>query len=155
MTETPTPHAEPTNSTFDRDIDDALFLANARTIAGTSMGIQPNSEARDHTPEANSPQGKKVLTKIAGGALALAAAAGVGTALGQIDSAPIERSTETTTITVENGDGLQSIAAQVPGSEKYDIRDVTDSIATDPANIDVLKDGLQPGESVTVPIEFK
>lgn len=66
-----------------------------------------------------------------------------------------EFSPESTTYVVQPGDGLQHAAEAVIGSEDVDIRDVIEHISVDPANIGALKDGLQPAESITIPLSVQ
>ena len=68
---------------------------------------------------------------------------------------PATFSEETTTYTVQPGDGLFSAAAQVEGIETIDMRDAVEHIDSDPANIDVLSDGLQPGEQLIIPVSVE
>jgi len=61
-----------------------------------------------------------------------------------------EFSKETTTYTVGQGDGVFDAAQEIEG-----LRDMNYGIShikADPANIDVLKDGLQPGEQLVIPV---
>ncbi len=58
-------------------------------------------------------------------------------------------SEETTTTTVEHGQGLYDVVENIDGIETIDRRDAVDHVANLPENQEVLKDGLQPGESVT------
>lgn len=78
-------------------------------------------------------------------------AGGLGAIAGNAMAAP-DFSEETTTYTVEQGDGLYDAAHDILGSNTIDMRDAVEHISTDPANIDVLKDGLQPGEQLVIPI---
>lgn len=64
-----------------------------------------------------------------------------------------EFSEETTVYTVQEGEGISAAAQHVKGDR--DIRDAVDYIAADPANIDVLKDGLQPGEQLVIPVSVE
>lgn len=76
--------------------------------------------------------------------------------LGEALDDSVEFSPETTTFVAEAGDGVWDAAEQVIGSEKLNnLHVVVDHIAQDPANIDVLKDGLQQGESLVIPVEVK
>lgn len=68
---------------------------------------------------------------------------------------PIDYSQETTTITAEPGDGLYNIAARIPGSEQVPQDLLVDHIARDPANIEILENGLQVDDAVTVSVSVK
>lgn len=52
---------------------------------------------------------------------------------------------------VEPGDGILNAAEHIKGIDSIDPRDAVQHISVDPANIDVLKDGLQPGEVLEIP----
>lgn len=153
---TPTTPDENFQDIFDMQAADA----SRRMLLGEKASYDHQAVEEQNKNEVKALEDKherehKLGTKVMGGVAAVAFAAGAVSLAVEAGSTTPERSEETTTITVMPGDGLQAIAEQVPGSNKYDVRDTTDSIAGDPANIDVLKDGLQPGESITVPIEFK
>lgn len=64
-------------------------------------------------------------------------------------------SEQTTTYTVEPGDGVFKAAEQIEGINTVDIRDAVDYIQADPANAEVLKDGLQPNEQLIIPVSVK
>lgn len=89
----------------------------------------------------------------------IAATAGVllatGAAIGGIanEYKTPEFSEETTTYTIQEGEGLSAAAQHVQGDR--DIRDAIAHIEADPANIDVLKDGLQPGEQLIIPVSVE
>lgn len=62
---------------------------------------------------------------------------------------------ETTTITVNQGDDLWKIAESIPGHEHAGTDDIIAHIKADPANIDILQSStLQPGMTITIPIEI-
>lgn len=63
-------------------------------------------------------------------------------------------SKEMTLVAAINGDSIFSIANKIPGHKTVDIRDAADYISTRPVNIDVLKDGLQSGEQIEVPVSI-
>jgi hypothetical protein len=56
---------------------------------------------------------------------------------------------------VGNGDGLYDAASTVKGIDTVDVREVTSHIENMSENKTVLKDGLQPGEVLTVPDSVK
>ena len=86
---------------------------------------------------------------IAGAAAGVTLAVG-GPAIVENFKAP-EFSESSTEYVVRDGDGIQVAAEQIEGIESIDVREAIDHIAVDPANIDVLKDGLQPGEILVIP----
>ncbi|HEU4830883.1 MAG TPA: hypothetical protein VFS65_01785 [Candidatus Saccharimonadales bacterium] len=59
-------------------------------------------------------------------------------------------SAETMTYTVESGDGLLDAAAEIDGLG--DDREGVTYIENMPENQDALSDGLQPGETIIIPI---
>ncbi len=163
-TETPTPPQTPESSNkLDADIDESLMLANqageqARFDAQTDESIDLSRQAREAAgrvsgidtvrPNHTLRNTTAVLTLAASAGLLIAA-----DQAGQAMNAP--KPEGETTITVEGGDTLDGIIAGIPGSGKYDVNEMELGIEGNPANIDVLKDGLQPGESLVVPIEYK
>jgi hypothetical protein len=56
-----------------------------------------------------------------------------------------------TSVTIEPNGSVSSETADILGINKVDAREIEQRISVDPANIDVLKDGLQPGEKLVVP----
>jgi hypothetical protein len=56
-----------------------------------------------------------------------------------------------TSVTIEPNGSVSSETADIIGINKVDAREIEQRISVDPANIDVLKDGLQPGEKLVVP----
>ncbi len=105
--------------------------------------------SRQETPVQTRPS--RGVTAVVGATL-VASAVGVGVAAHEATKAP-EFSEETTTYTVDQGDGMYDAAEEVKGVE--DVRDAIDHIQADPANIDVLKDGLQPGEQLVIPVSVE
>jgi len=85
----------------------------------------------------------------------LAVTAGVGAFMYAAHEAVEEPtfSEETTTYTIQQGEGLFAAAQHVEGVR--DLRDAVAHIQGDPANIDVLKDGLQPGEQLVIPVSVE
>ena len=170
MTETLTP--QNTQSEFDKQTDEALALANggvheaqlplisdeefSNNISSAAqrsveVPIQEEQDAAQEVPvnHGKTNTAKRVIAGVAGVALAGGAVAAVAETF-----KPAEFEGKTTYI-VEDGDGLQNAAEQIAGIETVDMRDGIDSIQGDPANIDVLKDGLQPGEILQIPLEVK
>lgn len=158
MNETQTP-LEPTPQEQPDQFDDILAMQapdvarrlieqqEPYTREATVGGIQ------DPTQE----QGKKSRNFAKTAAILTAVALPAG-ALGAVTANALkapEFSEETTTYTVEPGDGLINVAQEIKGVETVRMNDTLDSIAGDPANIDVLKDGLQPGEQIVIPVSVK
>lgn len=92
----------------------------------------------------------KVATGVAAG-VALTVGAGL---VVKATSAP-EFSDTTTEYTVQSGDGLYDAAEAIKGSDSINLNDAVDHISADPANITALQDGLQPGETIVIPVEVK
>lgn len=124
--------------------DEALMLANARSSAARLL------EAPEQPKKLNA---KNTLIKASVGIGLGASAIAGGVALSE--ALTPDPSQEKTTYVVQPGEGLYDVAESIPGAEQLDQRDVINNIATDPANIEALKDGLQPGESIVVPTEYK
>ena len=93
------------------------------------------------------------LRNIATGAALTGAIVGGGIAVDQMQQPKF--SEETTTFTADPGEGLYDAAEEVIGSEQFDQRDIVSHIESLPVNIDPLKDGLQAGESITIPVEVE
>ncbi len=130
--------------------------AAARTVdVDTSSPVYaiPAAEAAPASRETASARVRRSRGAVAA-ALTVAVAAG-GVAVTHDALAAPEFSEETTTYTVQPGDGLYDAAEDILGSDSIDTRDAVDYISADPANIDVLKDGLQPGEQIVIPISVE
>ena len=130
-------------------------LAAQRLIEGPSQPQLPAAEAQqDRAPSARVQRNRRIARNIVGGVVATGAAAaltvGVASAL-----APADFSEEKTTWTAESGDSLYDAAEDILGIDGVDKRDAVDFIQGDPANIDVLKDGLQQGEQLVIPVSVE
>lgn len=89
---------------------------------------------------------------VAAGVIATTAVVGAGAGVYAASSNQGPHFSEKTAeYVVQDGDGLYDAAEQIKGIDSVDIRDAVDHIQVDPANIDVLKDGLQPGEVLEIP----
>lgn len=86
--------------------------------------------------------------------LTVGSVVGLGLAFHEATKMP-EFSENTTTYTVQNGDGLQNAAEEVEGSNTVRIKDVEYHIAQLPENKDTLSGGLQPGEQLIIPESIK
>tara|TARA_B100000678_G_C18099577_1_gene458208 strand:- start:230 stop:721 length:492 start_codon:yes stop_codon:yes gene_type:complete len=124
--------------------EEAILVTNARDAASRLLQApeQPKRLGAANT-----------LVRVGVGLGLGASAIAGGVAVG--DAITPDASTEKKTYVVQPGDGLYDVANSIPGADKLDQRDVIDSIASDPANISALKDGLQPGETLVVPVEYK
>lgn len=104
-------------------------------------------------PEPATPAERKHSLKraaIAGATTVGLAATGVAT-LEHFKREPVF-SQETTTYTLQEGDSRWDAAQAIEGSDKIDMRDAVHYIEVNPANIDVLRGGLQPGEQLVIPV---
>jgi hypothetical protein len=141
----------------DLDMFNDWTAAAQRTVgidtASPTYAIPSTAEAPDSQPK---PAKREVSPRVRRnrGLVAKGAAAVAGTALlaGAMNMAlaPDEFSEETTTYSAEPGDGVWDAAEQIQGS--FDMQDAVAHISADPANIDVLKDGLQQGEQLVIPV---
>jgi hypothetical protein len=138
---------------FDDNLDMAANLAAKRMISET-----PVTPVEATTPPIwdnggdVKPDHSRRNAVILGGVGALLIAGGIDKA---VDLHAPDYSEETTTYTIsEDNDGLYEAAESIPGSETVNTGDIVSHISTDPANIDVLKDGLQRGEQIVVPISI-
>ena len=133
-------------SLIDESFDDAIAL-QARDI-GKRLTEEPVAE----TPKTNHIVRN---TLFATGAVATATAGMLGlNAMGNETESVPTFSEETTTYTVQPNDGLEKIVNTIPGIDTVDKRDAEHYVSVDPANIDVLKDGLHPGEQLVVPVSI-
>lgn len=159
---------------------DDLLLAGEQAVAMSTPYNSPEAEAARRlieqqrtTPEVPTPekayeQGyakgtkdgfeagrrKGVKAGVAGTVLTgLTVAGAAGVAAYEAKTAAPEFSEQTTTYTVEPGDGVFDAAQEIKGLR--DIRDGIAHIEADPANIDVLEDGLQPGEQLVIPVSVE
>ena len=123
--------------------DEALYLANLHNAADRIVAEpdEPTAKEKPHTV-------RNAL--LATGAVAAALAGGAAV---NAEMQP-HSSDDKTRYIVEPGDTLWEIVGTIPGAEKFDQNDLMNIVKNDPANIDILKDGLQPGETITVPIKF-
>lgn len=114
--------------------DSTYTLRNERRI----------SQERSHNIRAH-------LLPIVGSVALVGAFAPVAAHLIDVNQHPIEYAPDTTSHVATSGESPWSIAEEVPGSDTVPLDVLTSHIMQDPANIAVLKDGLQPGEQLVVP----
>lgn len=136
-------------------LDDALAIqaidAGRRLIeVAPTKSVTLDEELRTIAP---SNTNKNKLIAFGAGVAAVAAIGGFSTIASAGQQVPTF-SEETTTYPVELNDGPYDIAESIPGIDTIDIRDAVDHITVDPANTEVFKDGLQPGEQVVVPVSI-
>lgn len=142
----------PQKDDFDTHFDSILEMQESSRAA--QRLLEPSSEPE--TPLLEAHEQKKLpstIKKIAAGALITAGSIGGIAAAGNALAGPdISVSEETTTYTVPDGGGLWDAAQAVENHETVDTRDLIEEIKNHPANISVLEDGLQAGESITIPV---
>ena len=63
-------------------------------------------------------------------------------------------SEQTNRYIVQDGDGIYDAAESISGIDTVDVRDAVSHITSEPLNIDVLKDGLQAGDQLVVPVSI-
>lgn len=98
------------------------------------------------------------LTRRGRGVLAVLGTAGMAGLIAFLapeGASPADYSQQKEIVQVEPGQGLLDVAHHVEGSDHVDIRDVTEYIKEMPENTEALKDGLQAGEHVTIPVSVK
>ena len=146
----PTEHEPLQTTLFDEAIEMQEKDAARRILDDSSAEIiefpQQNLNQKDSSFEFSKKQ------KTAAVVAALAAGAGIGVHIAE-NTAPTF-SEETTEYQVQPGDGMYSVAETIPGYNTEDPLDIINHISVDPANIDALKDGLQPGETLSVPVSI-
>lgn len=127
-----------------------IFHNESTTETGTTV-ITPSAEMQRLHEKKFVPNKKRIL-----GVSAVIASGALFTGLAIHETAPPEFSEETKTVVVEDGDGTQSLLdkANIPGYDEADWRDVADHVEQLPENKDVFQDGLQVGETVSVPISI-
>jgi hypothetical protein len=133
--------------------DDLEFFNNAAAAAAKRMDIDITQDSSDSSQEIPVHHTKPGIGKkvIAGTGIAVSLATGAAAAGAAIGSATTpEFSEETTTYTVQPGDGLYDAAENIQGS--FDMRDAVDHIENLPQNAVTLEDGLQPGETISIPV---
>ena len=144
-------------TTTQEDDFDAILAMQAKSAAQRMIRQEleenPSQEATawnlNEQPSKDNSTRNRIIAAGVGVAVLGGVAAGVNEAL-----APPTFSEESTTYTVQPGDGLESVVDSIPGIESADSRDVQHYVSVDPANIDALKDGLQPGENIVVPVSI-
>ena len=167
MSEIQTPHQEPIESSeVDNfaDINRIQFEQAERDAAKRLIQQEtPQPFSQETTgwgigtlPVAPNSNSRSRLIKV-GVTAALAGAFAGGAVVHAVDSAPAQPPTfseETVPVAATDGASIFSIAESVPGHNTVDTRETVEYISSYPANIDVLKDGLQIGEQVEVPISI-
>jgi hypothetical protein len=125
----------------------------ARRVLGTET-VQSTEEADEAgADEAKKQQRRKRVRSLSAAAAVLTTVGGVA-GVGLYNDYKIDqlyKNAPKTSVTIEPNGSVSSETADIIGINKVDAREIEQRISVDPANIDVLKDGLQPGEKLVVP----
>ena len=121
-----------------------------REVAAPERTVSPETFARR----------RHIAVGVAAGVtgLTVAAVAALPSMLNNNESEPAPASSvETVDYIVSNGETLWSIADKIEGAGELgtDKRDMIAQIQTDPANTDVLEDGLQGGDTIKIPVSYE
>jgi len=160
--ETLTPQTDTKKQEYDPSEGNPFISTAAdRSRRFVSDGFSEQSENQNDTNNIENSDTTESVTKkksfntgLAVGAIATAVLGGAGVAVHAANQGP-EFSESTSEYVVQPGDGLYNAAEDITGVDSIDIRDAVQHISVDPANIDVLKDGLQAGETVVIPDSVK
>lgn len=173
---------EEIQKTFEESTNDALVLGNSGhetdltnseshtfDAARSVVGLPANDEyvatpavAQEKTASERDTQPNYKMRRIAVGVAGAAVVGGASLvpqavgAIGELhnNSSPAF-SEESTTHFTQPGDTLWGIVDQIEGIENIDKRDAVSHINKDPANTDMLKDGLQGGDVITIPVSVE
>ena len=135
--------------------DQERFAASARRVIEEESPSQ--SQPTVQAPEASTDRKSGKRAAFAAGAVVAAAGVlGVPAAVNAIGEAVDHEptfSSATTEYTLNDGESIWDAAEHVKGAgTSADIRDVVHHIEVDPANVDILKDGVHPGTTITIPL---
>lgn len=135
--------------------DQERFAASARRVMEEETPSQSEPITTDSETSADRKSGRRAVFAagaVLGATAALAAPAVVNAANEVLNHEPTF-SSETTEYTLNDGESIWDAAEHVKGAgTSADIRDVVHHIEVDPTNIDILKDGIHPGTTITIPI---
>lgn len=126
-----------------------------RLTSSEGFGTSELTETKSNRIVINE-RGKKVLKSVGAVAGTAAGLAVLGGIAGEAFAEP-EFSEQTKTVIAEDGDGMQSLLdkAGIEGLGEIDWRDAAAYVEQLPENAGVFEDGLQVGETVTVPISIE
>lgn len=144
----------PDTKDFDEHVDQALELATNQSARRLLSAPEEQLALPEKTRSRADYKiiGKKIL---AATGIAAAGWFGVSTINTMIGDSEVTVSDEREDYTVQDGDGLWTVADQVDNIEKVDPRLVIDEIRNHPANQEALEDGLQPGDIISYPSSVK
>ena len=152
MSEIQTHHTESSEKPLDESYYNEIYEWQAIDAAAKRMVEEEKALNTEPATPDHSLRNKLIVTGAAAAA-SVAAFAGINAVDSESVSIPTF-SEQTTTYTVQDGEGLYDAAESIPGINSIDVRDAVEHISVDPANIDILKDGLQVGEQISVPISI-
>ena len=138
----------PEQPSFDEHWNDNDVMLKA-TQAARALELQ-DAATQQAEQDASAALKKKRRNKGIATGLVATSIVGVGYAAHEFGQGP-EFSETTNEYVVQDGDGLYDAAQEIQGIDSIDIRDAVHHIQVDPANVDVLSDGLQPGEVIIIP----
>lgn len=144
-TQTNTPDAQPKDP-----FDDILTMQEQAPDAFEDIIAMQASAAGKRIVE-QAPKNNDVRNRLIATGVGAAILAGSGLAVHEAVRGPAF-SQQSTTYSVNSGEGLYDIAKSIDGIDTIDIRDAVEYISIDPSNIDILKNGLQAGEQIEVPL---
>lgn len=135
------------------DLENTLVGEEAEEVLDEPITKSVEDEVPASQPEQErAAQRKTAVKRLAVATATTLATAGAGVvALEHFDREPVF-SQETTTYTLQPGDGLGDAAQAIERSNEIDLRNAVHYIEVHPANIDVLKGGLEPGEQIVIPV---
>ncbi|HEY8992336.1 MAG TPA: hypothetical protein VIM37_00620 [Candidatus Microsaccharimonas sp.] len=146
---TETPQLENTEPSFDEHWNDIDLMA--RAAEASRVNYIADAQKVDEGTDIELTLSQKNFRKgVAAGVIATTALAGGAALIHEANQGPTF-SESTNEYVVTAGDGLYNAAEQIKGIDQADIREAVQHISVDPSNIDVLKDGLQPGEILVIP----
>lgn len=151
--ETYTPPTSPEQASQDI-FEDAMQMQaseSAQRILEPTEEYQPHTN--DEPTETRQPSQQVRKNRAVAAALGVTIAA-TGVAAGSALAEP-SFSDATTEYTIGHGEGLYDAAESIKGIDSIGVDEAVAHIKTDPANIDVLKDGLQPGEQIIIPVSVE
>jgi len=149
MSEIQTEHYEPTKKP-DTDPFENINEWQARDAAKRIVEQSVITPAVE-TSDTNTTTRDRIFAGTAAAAVVATGVLGLNAMGSDVEPVPTF-SEQTTPYSVQSGEGLYDAAESIPGINTIDIRDAVHQISVNPANIDVLSNGLQSGEQIQVPI---
>ena len=148
----------------ERDYDKFGVKQAKNLIEQSTVSAQPAVEPLSSsavTPEASPKSFKRKALEVAAGVAAttvVTAAVGVGLEAGYNALHPeLKFSDQTQSFTFDGNEHntLESAVHEIKGWQEADIQEIEAHIKSDPANIDIFKDGIYPGTTITIPVSIE